>query len=211
MKKLLVAILSVLFAAPSFAQFSSGGFSLSENNMYYGIRIGMNIANLSGDSQSMDSKVGLTLGGVIGFRLSDVSPVCVESGVYFSGRGAKKDKINVGYNCLDIPLVVKYGFHATDEVSVIPFFGPVFSYAVSGKTKQPDMNGGYEKVGSFDEKKAFTGGLKRANMGLKLGCGAEYNNIYLEAGYQFGVSNIAKYDDYSIHSNALFLNFGVNF
>jgi hypothetical protein len=34
MKKFLVAIVAVLFAAPSFAQYSSGGFSLSESTVY---------------------------------------------------------------------------------------------------------------------------------------------------------------------------------
>ena len=47
-------------------------------------------------------------------------------------------------------------------------------------------------------------------MGFKLGCGAEYNNLYLEAGYPFGITDISKGDD-GIHSNALFVNFGVNF
>ena len=76
------------------------------------------------------------------------------------------------------------------------------SQLTSAKTKS---------VGTFDEKRAFTGGLKRANMGFKLGCGAEYNKIYLEVGYQFGITNVCKDDDLSAHSNALFVNFGVNF
>ena len=47
-------------------------------------------------------------------------------------------------------------------------------------------------------------------MGFKLGCGAEYENLYLEAGYQFGITDVSKSDD-AIHSNAFFVNFGVNF
>ena len=38
----------------------------------------------------------------------------------------------------------------------------------------------------------------------------EYDMLYLEAGYQFGIANIADGKG-SIHSNALFINFGVNF
>ena len=44
----------------------------------------------------------------------------------------------------------------------------------------------------------------------KLGVGAEYNKIYVEVGYQFGITNIAKYDDFSGRSNAFFANIGVN-
>ena len=43
MKKFLLSIVAVLFAANSFAQFTSGGFSLSESSVYYGARIGLKI------------------------------------------------------------------------------------------------------------------------------------------------------------------------
>ena len=134
----------------------------------------------------------------------------LESGLYYTERGAKKDKFSVSYNNLEIPVLVKYGLKATDEIALLPFVGPVFSYGISGKYKYSD-GGTSVEVGAFDEKKWPNGNaLKRANMGFKLGCGAEYNNLYLEAGYQFGITDISKGDD-GIHSNALFVNFGVNF
>lgn len=210
MKKFLVSLVALVLSVPSFAQYSSGGFDLDKENLYYGVRIGMTGATLSGDIEGLGTKAGLTMAGVIGLRISSTAPVFLESGLYYTERGGKKDKISVGYNNLEIPILVKYGFKATDEIAVLPFLGPTFSYAISGKTKQAGPSG-IEKVGSFDEKKAFTGGLKRANMGFKLGCGFEYNNLYLEAGYQFGITNVCKMDEASLHSNALFVNFGVNF
>ena len=217
MKKLFLSLLAALLALPSLAQFTSGGFTISENNVYYGIRVGLTMANFGGDDIDMDAKTGLTLAGVVGLRLSDSAPVFLESGLYYSERGAKKGKEFVNYNNLEVPLLIKYGFQANDEIAILPFFGPVFSYAISGKTKQLKLDElgklttEYEKVGTFDEKKAHTGGLKRANMGLKLGCGVEYSNIYAEAGYQFGVTNVCKEDDFTARSNAFFVNVGVNF
>ena len=193
----------------SFAQYSSGGFSLDEENLYWGVRFGITSANLGGDLD-FGSKTGMTLGGVIGLRASDSTPVFIESGLYYTERGAKKGKLRVGYNNLEIPLVVKYGIKATDDIAVLPFFGPYFSYAFSGKTKIQDKDGNsIISVGTFDEKK--WNGLKRANMGFKLGCGAEYNKLYFELGYQFGITNVSKFDEVTAHSNALFANFGVNF
>lgn len=193
----------------SFAQYSSGGFSLDEENLYWGVRFGMTSATLGGDLD-LGSKTGMTLGGVIGLRASDSTPVFIESGLYYTERGAKKGKLRVGYNNLEIPLVVKYGIKATDDIAVLPFFGPYFSYAFSGKTKIQDKDGNsIISVGTFDEKK--WNGLKRANMGFKLGCGAEYNKLYFELGYQFGITNVSKFDEVTAHSNALFANFGVNF
>ena len=213
MKKVFAVIAALVLAVPSFAQYSSGGFDLDKENLYYGVRIGMTGATLSGDAaevKDLGSKVGLTLAGIIGLHISKTAPVFLESGLYYTERGAKKDKFSVSYNNLEIPVLVKYGIKATDEIALLPFVGPVFSYAISGKYKYSD-GGTSVEVGAFDEKKWPNGNaLKRANMGFKLGCGAEYNNLYLEAGYQFGITDISKGDD-GIHSNALFVNFGVNF
>ena len=209
MKKVLVAIVALFCSVSSFAQYSSGGFTLDEENLYWGVRFGLTGASLGGDLD-LGMKTGMTLAGVIGLRASDSTPVFIESGLYYTERGAKDGDRRVGYNNLEIPLVVKYGIKATDDVAVLPFFGPYFSYAFNGKTK-PGIDGENKSVGTFDEKKAFTGGLKRANMGFKLGCGAEYNKLYLEIGYQFGITNVCKDDNKSSHSNALFVNFGVNF
>jgi len=211
MKKFFSAIVAMMLAAPAFAQFSSGGFELDKQNLYYGVRLGMTVADLGGDVET-DSKVGMTLGGVVGLRVSQSTPVFLESGLYYTERGAK----DIGYSNLEIPLLIKYGIKATDDIAILPFVGPYFARACWGKTKQPKLDAddkviGSEKVGTFDEDKAFHGGLKRLNMGFKLGCAAEYNKLYVELGYQFGVSNIAKNDDLTIRSNAFFANFGVNF
>lgn len=224
MKKVLVAIVAMFCSMSSFAQYSSGGFSLDEENVYWGVRFGMTAASLSGDLD-VSTKAGMTLAGVVGLRPSDNTPVFIESGLYYTERGGKsggpykgvrnnEGKVGsvsrVGYNILEIPLTIKYGLKVSDEIAVLPFFGPYFSYAFSGKTKQAEEGKESESVGTFDEKKAFHGGLNRASMGVKLGVGAEYNKIYLEVGYQFGITNIAKRDGFSGRSNAFFANIGVN-
>ena len=224
MKKFLVSIVAMLVAAPSFAQFSSGGFELDKESMYYGVRIGLTAASLSGGTETYEGreyktdlgvKTGLTLAGVVGLRLSSSTPVFLESGLYYTERGGKDGKFKVSYINLEVPVLIKYGLQATNDIVVLPFIGPYFAQAVSGKTKNGDEH--FEKeAGTFDEKKARTGGLSRFNMGFKLGCGFEYNMLYLEAGYQFGLSNIGKNGpgenlDLDAKSNALFVNLGVNF
>ena len=199
MRKLLVSLVALLFAAPSFAQFSSGGFELDKESLYYGVRIGMTSASIGGDV-SVGAKVGMTLAGVIGLRLSDSTPVFIESGLYYTQRGAKEDGINVTHNNLELPLLIKYGFKVSDNVALLPFFGPYFAYAVASNVKYND------NVESSLPR------LNRNNMGFKLGCGAEYNKLYLELGYQFGVTNMLDTDtNISGHNNAFIANFGVNF
>ena len=208
MKKFLVAIVAVLFAAPSFAQISSGGFSLNESTVYYGLRMGLNVSNLTGDATDTGSKAGLNLAGVLGIRVSDSTPIFLESGLYYTQRGAKKNKNTyANLNYLEIPILLKYGIQATDEIAVLPFVGPTFALGISGKSKYGD---GADKVDSFESDR-----FKRLDAGIKLGCGAEYNKLYLEMGYQFGLSNIADWkigaDDASVHNGAFFVNLGVNF
>jgi hypothetical protein len=214
MKKIIISIVAALMAVPSFAQFSSGGFELDKESMYYGVRIGGTVATMSGDALDMNAKVGITLGGVIGIRLSSSIPVFLESGLYYTERGAKKNKYSIGYNNLEIPVIIKYGFKVSDDIAVLPFIGTYFAYGISGSYKMPANDGKnlVKKVGTFDEDREYGWlGLERANMGFKLGCGIEYNLLYLEMGYQLGVTDISKNDDFTLHSNALFLNFGVNF
>jgi hypothetical protein len=223
MKKFFTAIVALMLAAPSFAQYSSGGFELDKQNLYYGVRLGMTVASLGGDDLkevSSGSKVGMTLGAVVGLRVSESTPLFLESGLYYTERGAK----DVGYTNLEIPLLIKYGFKATDDIAVLPFVGPYFSRAGWGKAKiKGDYSGTNKttKVGTFAEEK-WTG-LSRLNMGFKIGCAAEYNKLYVEIGYQIGITDISKNggteiiknlykgEDHTVRSNAFFANFGVNF
>ena len=203
MKKFLVAIVAVLFAAPSFAQYSSGGFSLSESTVYYGARVGLNVGWISGDVDGYGAKAGMNIGGVLGLRVSDATPVFLESGLYFAMQGAKDGKDEINLNYLEIPLLIKYGVQVTDDIALLPYLGPTFGLGIAGKTKYP----GEGSVGSFSS----DGGFNRPDVGIKLGCGAEYNKLYLETGLKFGVTNILDDDNDAAHNGAWYLNFGVNF
>ena len=199
MKKFLLSIVAVLMAAPSFAQFSSGGFELDKESVYYGVRFGGTLASVNGDV-SVGSKVGMTLAGVIGLRVSNSTPVFLESGLYYTQRGAKEGNVTINSDNLEIPVLVKYGIKATDEIALLPFIGPYFAYAVTSE---------YKYKGETVPKDQFR--PNRNNMGFKLGCGVEYNKLYAELGYQFAVTNFVDSDDITAHNNALFLNLGLNF
>ena len=202
MKKFFAAIVAMMLAVPSFAQFASGGFELDKNNVYYGARMGLTLASMSGDYDASSMKAGLTLGGVIGLRVSSSSPVFLESGFYYTQRGGKEDDVTMTLKNLEIPIVLKYGIQATDKIAVLPFLGPYFSWGIGGRIKN-------DKVTPEIDTSSYNV-VNHGDMGVKVGCGAEYDMLYLEAGYQFGIANIAD-DKGSIHSNALFINFGVNF
>ena len=191
MKKLFLAIVAVMMSAPIFAQFNSGGFSIDEEHLYFGVRIGVNFSGIRGD-----------VGGVVVLRVAYDYPVFLESGGYYTERGGNKltyidsDKqlmqnVKGHANYLEVPLLIKYGIALENNIAILPFIGPYLALGATGDYKA----------------------LKRPEMGFKLGCGAEWNNLYLEALYNFGVTNIAdvKHMDYSSHGHAFSINFGVNF
>ena len=98
---------------------------------------------------------------------------------------------------------MKYGIKVTDEIGVLPFIGPYFAYGVGGQNEYK-IEGVKFKDSTYDY-------LNRNDMGLKIGCGAEYNMLYFEVAYQFGLANISDNDDFTIHANQLSFNLGVNF
>jgi len=208
MKKFLLSIVAVLFAANSFAQYGSGGFTLSESSVYYGVRIGLNLSTLTGDmADGLGTKPGLNVGPVVGLRVSQTSPVFLESGLFFSMNGAKDGDYSISLNYFRLPVLIKYGFQASDEVAILPFLGPTVALGIGGKQKEP----GKGSIDSFGSD-AFS----RFDAGIRLGCGVEWNKLYLEGGYEFGITNIADWkknatDDATVHNGNLFINFGVNF
>ena len=206
MKKIFAVIAAVMLAVPSFAQFASGGFELDKQNLYYGARMGLNLGMMSGDIDETGVKAGLNLAAIIGLRLSSTSPVFLESGLYYTQRGGKKDEFSLGLKYLEIPVVIKYGIKASDDIAVLPFIGPYFSWGIGGKYKYEDVVDG--TTVSLD--RSSYNFVNHGDMGLKIVCGAEYDMLYLEVGGQIGIANIADGKG-TIHGNALFVNFGVNF
>jgi len=72
------------------------------------------------------------------------------------------------------------------------------------KTTEPHHNTGYsyQFVDGYDN---------RFDAGLRVGCGVEYQMLYAEIGFNFGITNIGKSDFDAVRNRNLFLNVGVNF
>ena len=204
MKKFLLLAIVMVFASGAFAQMSSGGFALDHSRVYYGVRIGASFSNLDFYKVDLNTKVGLTLAAIVGLRVSDSVPVFLESGFYYNGRGARKKDLKVNLNYLELPILIKYGIRVSDPVTIIPFVGPYFGIAVSGKA-----SGKFGEL-EVDGSPFIDGGIKRGDMGFKFGAGVEYNMLYLELGYQIGVADIGKNPN-ETRTNSFFANFGVNF
>ena len=201
MKKILMTLVAVMISATSFAQMSSGGFQLSNGSTYYGLRLGFNSAYIGGDVD-LDSRAGFVIGAVAGIRCSPSTPIFLESGLYYTEKGGKKGDFKTRLDYLEIPLLMKYGIRATNDLSVLPYIGPTFGFGIAGKTEDPLVG----KSDSFDD-----GAYNRFDVGIKLGCGVEYQMIYAELGYHWGITNISDMNGVDAFNRAFFMNIGINF
>ena len=223
MKKLFTLMMAIAIAMPTFAQFDGSRktrnrFNHSNVEQYYGVRLGLNVASINSSTVGLDmnSYAGLALGGVYGLQLANSTPLWLEIGAFYSEMGGKdnnylfdKDKKEIRASqkkttrlmYLKVPIVFKYEFDVADDFYVQPFLGGYFALGIGGKTKLYEDKHSYD---SFDDYNRFDGGLR-------FGCGAEYQMVYAEIGFDFGIANICDDDFASARNQNFFINVGVNF
>lgn len=209
MKKIIVFAIIALLTTPSFAQFESSRqrsrYNHNDTEHYYGLRLGLNIASLSSDvaDMDMDGRAGLAFGAVYGFQLANSTPIWLEVGAFYSEKGgeSKYSNIKTRLTYLQAPIVCKYSFDVADDFYIQPFLGGYLAVGFAGKTK------------NYTEREAQSSYnlVNRLDGGLRIGCGAEYQMVYAELGFDFGLANISKDDFQSVRNRCFFVNVGVNF
>ncbi len=186
MKKLLLALVGIAFVA---------GSAVAQNyeKNIFGVRAGMNVANVSVYDLSPDSKIGFHVAGVYQRLLTSSVPLYLETGLSFSQKGCKigpelglspeigNIKANAMY--LQIPVMVNYKFNIKDAVTLYPSAGFYYGLGIGGKIKGE----GYHRD-SFGK----TGVLKRSDFGMRVSATVEWKKFSLGIGYEFGFMNINK-------------------
>jgi len=179
-------------------------------DVYYGLRLGVDVATVNSDDQYLDggsAKTGLNVGMVIGFQIAPTSPVYLETGLSYMEKGGKGmcngSKFTYSLDYLEMPFVLKYVYNFDRYASVQPFLGGYLGIGIAGKIKD------------FGERRAYSSydneGFKRVDAGIRVGCGLQYDFLYAELGYDFGLANVSH--DYfdSAHTGCFFATIGVNF
>ncbi len=235
MRKLFVFIMLAALVMPASAQLGSkrqkrDRFNHSNVEQYYGLRLGLNISSLSSDDVNfdMDGRTGINFGAVYGLQLANNTPLWLEVGLLYTEKGGENDKfampavkdgngnvtraefterVKTRLTYLQVPVVVKYSFDVADDLYIQPFFGGYLALGVGGQTKEYGNDGvGYGRQ-SYSSYNAF----KRFDGGLRVGCGVEYQMVYAEAGFDFGLANVCDNDFDSTHTRNFFITAGVNF
>ena len=221
MKRMMIFLMGFMLTMPALAQYGSrrypAGMSTSSHygqphysDIYYGLRLGAAFSTVNSDDPYLDggsTKTGLNVGGVVGFQLGYRSPVYFETGLMYVEKGGEgkfdNSKFTYSLDYLEVPLVIKYWYDVDRSFSIQPFVGGYLAVGVGGKIKDFNHRQAYS---SFDNE-----GFQRFDGGIKLGCGVQFDLIYAELGYDFGLANISHdYFDTS-HTGTFYATIGVNF
>lgn len=182
--KLKTILFAALFAVSTISVYSQPTLSL-------GLEGGLNLANVSiTPSQTSNSRTGLIIGGVLDIGIS--RNIGVTTGLRFTMKGFQitnggatfTDKLNY----LEVPALLKVKFPLT-EVKPYLVGGPVLGIRVSASEEQ--SNG--TQTADVDASSAY----ETIDFGLLFGGGLDFNvanktDLFIQAGYGFGLSNIWK-------------------
>lgn len=142
-----------------------------------------------GNTTSTESYQGFFVGLTDNFALS--KGIGVAPGIQFRmNTRSYNGLLGVTYKdtqmLIDVPLLFNYGIGINRDLSITPFVGPMFSFAVSGTTKSGSTSVNW--YGDHGTQNPF-------NINLVFGAALEFNKAKLFAGYRLGLIDQEKNSD----------------
>lgn len=170
------------------------GFASAQETRF-GAKAGLNLANLGGDVEDTDMKVGFHVGGFAEIMISD--KFAVQPELLFSTQGAKSEysedfggmDVNIEENLklayLNIPIMAKY--YVTEGFNIQA--GPQVGFLMSAKADAEASAGGMSESVEEDVKDQ----METIDFGVNVGLGYNFGeNFGVEARYNIGMSNLYK-------------------
>lgn len=196
----------------------------SAQDMNFGVKAGLNVANLTGDIEDANSLIGAHAGVFAEFKISDKFSFQPE--LLFSMQGAKQkfseteiiagetytytEESKEKLNYINIPLMAKY--YAAEKFSLE--VGPQIGFLMSAKNdyEYTETYAGvsYSESGSVDVKEFYKG----IDFGLNFGVAYDFTeNLLAGVRYNLGLSNINDVGDsnYKIKNSVFQVSLGYRF
>ena len=156
----------------------------------FGLKAGLNLATITGNGGSADSKIGYKIGPALDFGIAE--NMSIQAAALLSSKGAK----HVDANYLEVPVCFAYKFPIAPDTKIYVNAGPYFAYGLFGKT------GG---IDTFDD----DFGMKKLDYGATIGAGAEVLKFNFGLNYDLGLAKI--YDGGSAKNSNFLISVGYNF
>jgi len=157
-----------------------------------------------GNSTSTESYQGFFVGVTDNFTLS--KGIGVAPGIQFRMNTRSYSVLGITTKdtqmLIDVPLLFNYGIGINRDLSITPFVGPMFSFAVSGTTKAGNTS--HKWYGDNSSLNPF-------NINLVFGAALEFNRAKLFAGYRLGLIDQEKNsDNVTTKTQGFFVGLGLN-
>ena len=169
----------------------------------WGLRAGVSRpTTIDDEKEAMEGEFGLEIGPVMYYSLKN--NFYINSGLMFSMKTFKDEDTYYGetlsasikMSYLEIPLNIGYSI-PIGKIHTYAQLGPYFGFNLSAKTKAS-----YDGESATDDIKEIVNPL---NAGLGMMYGININRFKIEVGYQYGLTNFLKDDDYNTKLNSLFV------
>lgn len=181
MKKLITLCTALIFAAA----FALADQAKAQSPLNFGVKGGVNIANISGPGDSPDSRTGILAGLVVDVSLPAL-PIGVETGLYYSQKGAESEEMGItestNLDYLEVPVLAK--------LSIGPP-GPFSPHIVAGPYLAFNINAEEEFEGQTED---ISDGINSTDFGGVIGVGADFSlgltTLKAQVRYSFGLTSV---------------------
>lgn len=158
----------------------------------FGIKGGLNFANLSSDDD-LDSRTGIHAGLVLDFSLP-MLPIGVESGIYYSQKGAEFTENGITVtgklDYIEVPVLAKISVGPPGPFSPHVLIGPYAAYNINAEFEASSGSASFSEDFSDETSDIDFGGI--------VGVGADFNlgvtKLNVSARYSFGLTDINDTD-----------------
>ena len=177
---------------------------VNAQNIRYGSKIGVNIANITGDkTDDLNTKTSLHAGAIAEIIISDEFSFQPE--LLYSAQGAKSDfsetidevifrYISIKLEYINVPLLAK--FYVAEGLSLEA--GPQVGFLITADREFEKTDNGETETGEKD----ILDEIKGIDFGFNFGLGYKLESgIFLAARYNLGLSNINDFEGTDQHKN----------
>ncbi|PKQ66927.1 hypothetical protein BZG01_08985 [Labilibaculum manganireducens] len=173
MKKIVLLFAIIAIGTSSFAQ-----------DVKYGIKGGLNLANCAGDDLKGDSRADIYFGGFM--RTNFTECLAFQTELIYSRQGSKEDSegsnLQFKTNFLNIPLLLRAKMFGTDKLFAVA--GPQIGIHLSSEFEEDGETADYDKA------------MRDFDLSFDFGLEFDLNKQFsIEARYNFGITKIFN-DDY---------------
>jgi opacity protein-like surface antigen len=177
-------------------------YANAQSPVSFGLKGGMNISNFSGSDFEYDAKTGLMFGAMLEFSVPAL-PFGIESGVYYTQKGAKVEdsgvsgKVKLDY--IEVPLMAKFQLGPPGPITPHFLIGPYIGFNMNAEAEFDDG----EVFGGVDiddlTKSTEFGGVAAVGLDFSLGV----TKLNAQARYSYGFTSVFEDDADDGEKNAV--------